>query len=374
MPERKDSGREERHPQEERAVTEPGRGPRRSRRRTLKRSQTIRGSQDRYQLKTPGLREFFAHFAPAVTRELRVVKAPVERIPDEVTTRAGLGHQRFAARYPFLPGRGVTRWTRDFPAVFSRAPDRARPRALPRRHALRSPRPRRLSRGVSPTQGAVRGVGSRETGAETVSRRPGPRSRSRSRAPRADHAHPGRLVTGGARRRQDAAALRRESPRRARPGLATLVRPSHLRRERPRRCRDPAHRRRRLEPRLRGADGSGPRARRGGPCPRGRCCRAVTISRSAMREIWRAGWTRRSRSTSSAPCGSRVRAIASGRRRFLRRSPRRIASCWAPPRGSRAAPTAGSEASPSTRPDSVRSLRAGRGPYARSEASALRLA
>ena len=65
------------------------------------------------------------------------------------------GSPTLRRRWPSLPGRGVSRWTRDFPAVFSRAPDRARPRAFPRRHALRSPRPRRLSRGMPPTQGAV---------------------------------------------------------------------------------------------------------------------------------------------------------------------------------------------------------------------------
>ena len=106
--------------------------------------------------------------------------------------------------------RRVANWTRDVPAVLSRAPDRLRPGAISRRRAVRSTRPRRLPGGVSSAQGTVRSVGSRETSAEVLSRRPRHRSRSRPWAARSDHARPGRLVSRGARRRQETAALRRK--------------------------------------------------------------------------------------------------------------------------------------------------------------------
>ena len=104
----------------------------------------------------------------------------------------------------------MARWTRELPAVLSRPPDRVRPGPFSRRHAVRSARPRGVSGGMSSAQGAVRGVGGREARAAVVSRRPRDRSRRRPWAARADPAHPGRLVAGGARRGHEHCRPRRE--------------------------------------------------------------------------------------------------------------------------------------------------------------------
>ena len=135
--------------------------------------------------------------------------------------------------------------------------------------ALRSDRTRRMSGGLSATQGALRSVGGGATRPTVVPGRTGRGPRRRPRPARAGHARPRRFLAGGARRGQGAACLERARPRGARAILATIVRAHNLRRGCPGRRGCGVRRCRGVEPRVWPVDRRGARPRRRRPRPRG---------------------------------------------------------------------------------------------------------